>query len=258
MPYAGPNMPSLRELQTCFLNGLSSPSSAAAALVALPEAAALARLRIYQTNLRSNFTAALKSAYPVVERLVGADYFNHAAGEFQQRTPSRCGDLLPSGAAFPQFLAELHHAGAYAYLADMARLEWQIQHALLAGDHAPFDLAKLAAVEPARYDDLRFDTHPSLGLFESRYPALRIWQANADPTREPELIDLDDGADRLAILQHGLQLTFHRLSAGEWRFLGALEDGATLADAIAAGAPFDAAAALQRCVAAGALVGCRC
>ncbi len=102
-------------------------------------------------------------------------------------------------------MRELHAGDEFDYLADVARLEWLIQEALLAADHAPLDLAKLAALDPGAYDELRFELHPTLRLFSSPYPALRIWEANAHAA-EPEPIDLGSGAVRMAVMRSRLQL----------------------------------------------------
>ncbi len=257
----------MRELQRQVLDALSSgddtasliePPYDAASLIKLPRAAALLRLHIYRSNTRANFVDALHSSYPVLWRLVGEDYFRQIAREFQRRRPSRSGDLLHVGDGFDDYVRELHAADEYRYLADIARLEWLIQNALLAAEHAPLDLTKLAAVEETAYDELCFELHPTLRLFSSPYPALRIWQANANSDAEPESIDLDSGGDRIAVMRSRLQLTVHQLSPGEQALLGALRRGTPFAAAVAAGAAddadFDAGAALRRFVAAEAIV----
>jgi hypothetical protein len=128
----------------------------------------------------------------------------------------------------------------------------------LAADHAPLDLQKLGAVDPAAYDSLHFQLHPTLRLFESRYPILRIWEANIDDRTEPELIDLDSGFDCLGIMRQSLELRFHRLSRGEHGFLHALEQGENFAAALDIGnagdAEFAAGVVLRRFVAAAVIV----
>jgi hypothetical protein len=166
------------------------------------------------------------------------------------------------GASFATFLGELHGHDQFRYLADVARFEWLVQESLLAPEHPPLDLQKLAAVAAADHERLGFDLHPALRLFESHYPVHRIWEVNVGSEAEPEMLDLNQGGDRLAMLRHRGQLEFHALSDGEWRLLRALERGTTFAgaaDAAAAGggAEFDAALALQRFVAVGIIVDCR-
>ncbi|MDB6085247.1 MAG: hypothetical protein JWN43_3128 [Gammaproteobacteria bacterium] len=252
-------MPSLRELQTEVMTALlGAAPEGALRLIAAPAGDARARLRVYQNNVQSNFGDALRSSFPVVERLVGAEYFRQTARRYQHRHPSPSGDLLHAGRCFPDYLRELHGDDEFAYLADAARFEWLVQEALLAADHAPLDLPALSRVPPSAYGALRFGLHPTLRLFESRYPILRIWQANIRSDDEPERIDLRSGADRLAVTRCRSQLQFHPVSAGESAFLDALGRGQTFAGAVDCGEAsdeeFDATAALQRFVAAEAIV----
>jgi hypothetical protein len=223
-----------------------------------PHATAPARLGVYRNNVRANFIDSLHSSFPAIWRLVGEAYFRQIAGEFHRLHPSRSGDLLHVGHAFPGYLAERHHADEYRYLGDIARLEWLCQESLLAAEHSPLDLERLRRVTPSAYDDLRFQLHPAVRLFESPYPALRIWQANVASDAEPEVIDLASGPDCVAVMRQRLQLKFHPLSRGEQAFLNALQAGTACGAAIEqAGAcddEFDASAALQRFVAAEIIV----
>ncbi|MDP9083183.1 MAG: DNA-binding domain-containing protein [Pseudomonadota bacterium] len=216
------------------------------------------RLSIYAATAQSNFIESIASSYPAIKRLVGHDYFIRCARDFHHRHPSLSGDLQPAGIHFANYLSGLHGNDKYRYLSDMARLEWLIQEALLSADHGPLDLAKLRTIDAAAYAELHFHLHPAARLFASQYPCLRIWQANVDGETEPELIDLSAGADRLLLIRSAGRLLFHRLSVGEQALLQALQTHASFAEAVgrgAADADFDASAALQRFVLAGAIVG---
>ncbi len=229
-------MSSLRELQRDFLRAILGHPASGAHLPVIPDGIAPAqRVAVYAGNAYANFSSALESSYPVIRRLVGAAYFEQCARGFQREHPSRSGDLQPAGAMFPAYVYALHRDGDYRYLSDVARFEWLVQEALLAADHAPLDMAKLAAVAPADYDRLQFQLHPSLRLFDSCYPCLAIWQANIAP-EEPPVIDLHGAPrERIAIMQSGGDLRFHSLTAGEHAFLQALEARAPFARAIEAG-----------------------
>jgi hypothetical protein len=253
-------MTSLHELQSRMLDALLSDSAdPAIALIDAPAAAAAARLGVYRNTVLRNVAAALHSTFPVIWRLVGEDYFRSVAHRFILQHPSTCGDLTPVGTRFPAYLTELHRHDQYAYLGDVARLELKIQEALLAGGHPPFDLERLAQVPPAEYDALRFVLHPALRLFASRYPARRIWQSHVGSDADPEGIELAGGGERLALLQHRLQLQFHPLTLGEWCWLDAVGRGepfkASVETAAAHDGEFDATLALRRFVSVGAIVG---
>jgi hypothetical protein len=268
------HVPSLRELQQGFMHALLDGASdreapSGAALIPPRGITPAHALNVYADTARSHFIDSLSSSYPVIRRLVGADYFLQAARAFHAGHPSLSGDLQPAGTRFAQYLSQLHRDDEYRYLGDVARLEWLVQEALLASDHEPFDLTKLGRVDPAAYDDLRFDLHPAGRLFESEFPCLAIWEANASGDAQPPLIDLRAGPDRLLLLRHGGELKFHRLSGGEQGFLQSLQAGERFAAAVENGARrgeieaahgplaaggFDAAAVLQRFVIAGVIV----
>jgi len=262
-------MPSLRELQSGVMRALlDGEPDGALPLIAARGIAPKHRLDVYANNARANFIESLISSYPAVRRLVGEDYFRQCARGFHTRHPSLSGDLQSAGAGFAKHLSELHGDDEFRYLSEVARLEWLVEESLLAADHGPLDLAKLQRVPAAGYDDLRFCLHPSARLFASKYPCVAIWEANVGSDAEPELIDLGGGPDRALLVRSRGRLNCHRLSCGEERFLQSVQAGETFAAAVERGAarnegdtaadaaacPFDAAAALQRFVLAGAIV----
>ncbi len=251
-------MPSLRELQTQFLDALLAASSdTATPLIRAEGVTPEARLRIYRNNVRSNFLEALRSTYPAIRRLVGEAYFHQTVRAFQADHPARSGDLNDAGELFPGYLRDLHPNGEFHYLPDVARLEWLVQEALLAQDHQPLDLQSLARVDPADYDVLRFTLHSTLRLFQSEFPVLRIWAANTADS-DPPIIDLYSGGERVAVMRLDGQLCMHRLACGEYEFLQFLAEGASVTAAfdraVAADPGFDATLALRRFVAANTIV----
>jgi hypothetical protein len=246
-------MPTLPELQTDFMRALFAGSDPSTEREILAGALAPAqRLAIYANNAETNFIESLRLSFPAVLRLVGDAYFTHCAREYRAKHPSRSGDLQHTGAAFPGLWAERHGLDQYRYLGDVARFEWLYQETLTAADHADFDLLRLAAVAPDRYDTLRFRLHPSARLFASEYPVLAIWQANVGSAADPEIIDLNQGGDRLLLIRTPGGVEMQPQSIGEYAFLEQLSSAAPFAAAIeAAGArdaAFDATASLQKLV----------
>jgi len=251
MPSAPPSMPTLLELQRGFLGALLGEPAAAATLVAGDPEAAPSLIGVYANNAAVNFLESLRLTYPALLRLTGDEYFAQAAHAYRRRHPSRSGDLQWVGANFAEFLAERHGEDGYRYLADVARFEWLVQESLLAADHAPFDLRRLAAVAPDAYDELRFILHPAVRLFVSPFPAYTIWDANRDPATEPPLIDLGQGPERVLIARQRGRSAYLPLTAGEYAFLDAIATGKNFAAALAATAAepdFAAPEALQKFV----------
>jgi hypothetical protein len=209
---------SLRDLQLRFAASLYEGADAvivAAITEASPSAAA--RLGVYRNNLREGFIKTLALEFPVVEQLVGKAFFRQTALDYQLRHPSRCGDLTHVGEHFPDYLRAQFGAGEYAYLPDVAELEWALQLVAVAPDVAGLGAAGLASVDPGRYQDLVFEPHPATRLIESPFPIVRIWQSN-QPGATAEAIDLDSGGDRLLVRRRREELEFLHLDPADFLF----------------------------------------
>jgi hypothetical protein len=210
------------------------------------------RVDIYRNNAREAFLKALALEFPVIQRLVGEDYFRQLAREFQSEHPSRAGDLQAIGAPFAGFLRARFTSTPYAYLPDVAALEWAYQESLVAGDAGPMDLTVLQTLLPHKLVGVRFEFHPACRLVHSPFPVVRIWLANQDDCNEPETIDLREGPDYVLLRRHGDAVEFHHLPPGDFRFLQALNEGRALGDSLEiaqrAGPDFDLARALRQFV----------
>lgn len=212
--------------------------------------ASAARLDIYRNNLREGFIKALALGFPVIERLVGEDYFRHLALDFLKAHPSRAGNLHHIGAPLADFLEARFEHTEYAYFADVAALEWAHQEALVATDELAISADALRSVDPALYDLLHFDLHPAVRLVQSNYPIVRIWRANQPDAADGGTIDLGSGGDNVLVLRTAECIEFHRIPAGDFAFLLALSQGENLGAALdpaqAADVQFDLGTALRR------------
>lgn len=232
---------SLASLQAQFAAMLDSP-------LAPP-----CRAAIYHNNRRANFSRALALAYPVTERIVGRDFFVRLALDYMQREPSRSGDLHHAGEGFASFLASGFAApdGGYEYLADLARLEWAWQCALIAADAPVLRVDALAALPSQVWARLRFTLQPALGLIDSKWPIHTLFTEHRSD--EPRIVRLDSGAECVCVLRRGITVEAHRLDAGEYALWAALRAGHTLEAALAASEPADLGGALGRLFALGAV-----
>jgi len=244
-------MPSLREAQESFARCLfdAADSDVLAHLAGAHGMDANAGLAVYRNSTFCNYRGALREAYPVIQRLVGEEYFDQAADDFIRFTPSTFGDVNLYGAGFGDFLASYPGARELVYLPDVARLEWAVHLAFQAIDVAPPDFARLADVPPKRLAALRFSLHPSVRLLASPWPVLTIWRAN-QPGCIGEGIGLRAGGDRLLVIRRGHDVDLELVSAAEFAALAALANKASLGDALEvahmADPDFDFGAFLQR------------
>jgi hypothetical protein len=208
------------------------------------------RLDIYRNNLREGFIKALALGFPVIERLVGEAYFRHLAFEFLSAHPSRSGNLHHIGAPLAAFLRQRFAHTEYAYLVDVAALEWAHQEALIAVQREPISADALRDVDPSSYESLQFDLHPACGLVQSQYPIVQIWRTNQPEASGDDIVDLAGGGDNVLVLRAPECIEFHRLPAGEYATLAAFSRGENLGAACeaaqAADPTFDLGAALRR------------
>jgi hypothetical protein len=217
-----------------------------------------ARLAIYRNNLCEGFRNALALEFPVIERLVGQDYFRQLALSFLAEHPSRAGDLHPIGEPFAQFLRLRFENTHYAYLPDVATLEWAYQQSLVAADAPSFDPAALRDIPQNAYAQLRFTLHPACELVRSSYPVVWIWAVN-QPDAGDEVVDLSSGADFVLIRRAAEGVEMRRIAAADFAILDAFSHGATLANALeiacALAPDFDLGEALQLFIGLGVLTG---
>jgi hypothetical protein len=185
---------------------------------------------------------------------VGEAYFRQLAGQFRTRHPSRSGNLSNIGLPLPDFLHELFGHTEYAYLADIAHLEWLVHEVQSAAEAPRLKVDAFKAVMPASYGRLRLTMHPAARLLQSAFPVVQIWQSN-QPGADPAVTDLRCGGDQLLISRTPEGIKLHRLTPACYALASAMAEGAMLGDgyeaALDAAGSFDLALALHRLLEAG-------
>jgi hypothetical protein len=230
-------MMSLRELQRAFSEAvLADDADGIAAQIACDRLVPQTRIGIYRRNLLGNLRGALRAVYPVVDRLVGERFFDHAADAYIQITPSSSGDLHQFGGRFPDFLADFPSAQSLVYLPDTARLEWHVHEVFHAVDAVPLALDRLREISPERYPQLTFLLNPACRLLRSDYPVHRIWAVNQSETVDEPMgdvrVDLGEGPVRALISRPKFEVRIEPLGEGEYCWLGALAGGRSIGEAV--------------------------
>ena len=85
-------------------------------------------IEVYRNNYRGNLHDTLAGAYPVIEQLVGKDFFRLLTRRFIGQHLSHSGNLHHYGAEMAGFVAAFEPAQELAYLPDVAALE-AVSHA---------------------------------------------------------------------------------------------------------------------------------
>ena len=232
-------MPALLELQRAFGAALRDRPHAADDWAVGDAIAAAARLRVYRNNSQTTFEQALQSTYPVVERRVGSDYFRQLAHQYRDAQPSGAGDLHEVGRHFPAFLAAQLGGGPYAWLAELAMLEWAVAEAGIAADSPVAAAASLGGLPPDALVATRLRLVPSLRRVAGSVPVLSVWRANQSGV-DGAAVDLDSGAEFVVVHRASGGVQLRALSPVEFGFVGALERAAPLGAAVdASGLPLE-------------------
>jgi hypothetical protein len=222
-------MASLRETQRSFAAALRDPSVACAVLPA-------ANLAIYRNNASVGFRVALERTYPVLRRRVGDDYFRQLAQRYRERFPSRSGDLHWVGREFAAFLDDHLRDGDYAWLADLARLEWARAECTVGVESPAVAAEALTRFGSHELERLVFHLQPTLRLHSFAYPIFTVWEANQSDGAPP--------VDQFLGTEYGMSRVRHefpevrRLGSPLFAFVSALFRQAPLGEAMAS-APLD-------------------
>jgi len=233
-------MPRLRDLQAsilgAILGGNARPVAPAIAGDGLePEA----RLQIYRHHVFTTLTAALRSTFPVVCRLVHPRFFAYAADHYIRQQPPTGPCLAEYGATFPAFLAQFPPCRGLSYLPDVARLEWAMSVAQHADVASPLDTAPLATMPAAAISRLVFRLDPSLSFVASPWPIDRIWRVNQDDHDGEGVVDLGAGGVHLEVRRVGGDVSMRAVGGPRFAFRHALGEGLPLEEAASAALALD-------------------
>lgn len=198
------------------------------------------RFAVYRNNVMVSLIDALADTYPVVQRLVGEDFFRAMARVFAQANPPRSAVMAYYGHDFAAFIETFPPAASVPYLADVARLEMARVMAFHAADDEPVhtDALQAALADPEQLLSLRLVLHPSMHVITSTFSVFSIWVAHQAETSMPSVDP--DIAQAVLVFRNELDVDTLELAAGGAAFVSALQTGQTLLDASGAASRDDA------------------
>jgi hypothetical protein len=244
-------MPTLLETQRAMQASLLHRDSQAVSPM-LAERITADRLDIYRNTFVHALTKTLRLCFPVIQRLVGEEFFEGAVQIFIEERPPRMAWLDLYGGEFPEFLRSFPPATSIAYLADVAELEWAVNSALHAADALPLDLAELGVIEAENQARICFVAHPSIRLLRLDFPADVIWRAVIDSDDDAlGKVDLWCGPRNVLIERRPAGVEVKCLDEAAWCFLSKLCAGLSIEAALVDSSEFDCAAALAEHLALG-------
>ncbi|AUM00211.1 hypothetical protein B4966_08555 [Rhodocyclaceae bacterium] len=216
------------------------------------------RFAVYRNNVVVSLVDALAEAFPVVQALVGAEFFRAMAQVFVTTQPPRSRVLAYFGEGFADFVAAFPPAAELPWLADVARLEMQRVRAYHATDADPLPQEDIAALlaDPVRLPDARFGLHPAFGVLRSAFAVVDLWAAHQ--VEDPELGGLSLARPQAAVVMRAVDTVWvMEIPVATAKFFERLQAGASLGEALDAcsvSAQFDPAMALGVLLRAQAIV----
>ncbi|MDB9856795.1 DNA-binding domain-containing protein [Amylibacter sp.] len=222
--------------QAKFTQALLNPEAAIPAGLIDPQGRpAGKRFNVYQNNVIVSLMDAMETAFPVIQKLIGAENFRNLSGLYVRQHPPKNPMLMFYGAAFPAFLNDFEQLAHVPYLADVARLELARRASYHARDSTAVAGDALGAIAPDALMETVIELSPAVRIVQSPYPIAAIWHFNmTDGAPAPE-----GAAETVLITRPALDLNMQVIGADQAVFLSALQNGETLGAAYEASTQTD-------------------
>ena len=223
------------EVQRDFIDRLrDAETDAPHSLGGTAASPATKRFNVYRNNVAVSLTEALAAGYPVVQKLVGDEFFMAMARIYVDQNVPRSPVMLHYGANFPEFIEAFEPARGLPFLADVARLEmaWRTAYNAADADAAGIDL--LQSISPERLEDVTFSCHPSLQIISSGWPMASIWNAHQgddDPTEAMQQIAAQARRESVIVVRPVATVDVRLISDATAQFFSSLKQGLTLGQA---------------------------
>ncbi len=177
------------------------------------------RIAVYVNNFAAIVAGALRNVFPTVEQLVGDACFRGLAQRYSREHASVSGDLQAYGHAFPAMLGQIYGAGEYAFIADIAQLEFALDECLAAAD-SPSMTGEQLQRALSEETDIPLSPHPSLHLVESSFPIVTLWRAHRDG--ELASLSIEAPAQNVVVVRAGSDAQMTVVSPFAMRLIQAL------------------------------------
>jgi len=213
------------------------------------------RFDVYRNNIAVSLTEALEAGFPVLAKLLGAEFFAAMSGVYLRNHPPTSPLMMHYGATLPAFLEQFQPVRHLAYLPDVARLELAIRQAYHAADATAVQPAALQAMPTETLTAARISLAPALRIVRSDWPVHAIWLANTRTGAPSPQMQAQD----VLITRPQYDPVLSLLSPGGAEFIttlsGANTFGAAVAAATKAAPNFDLSATLGALISGAAIVG---
>ena len=211
------------------------------------------RFNIYRNNRAGSLIAALQDTYPVLNRLLGNDFFHAAARQFIDQHPPSGPILSEYGDGFGHFIQQFPNTANYPYLEDIAQLEWERLRSYHAADELTLGAEDLQSIEPAQLLASQLTPHSAVAVIKSKWAIGSLWANSQTDTMKQ--LDLSQ-AEIVLISRPQWNVQLKLLSTESAMFMQLLTNGLSIEEAatqcLSKHVGFDTGSHLQGLMAAGA------
>ncbi|MEM7679572.1 MAG: DNA-binding domain-containing protein [Pseudomonadota bacterium] len=191
------------------------------------------RLKVYRNNIVGGITDNVKTAFPILNALVGEAFLELMIRSYLLEYPPENGCLNTYGEDLPDYIDHFEAAKAMPYLSDIARFEAAQNNAYYAPDDSAMSAQDLGEIPTDALEGTLLKLRSSAHLIYSRFPLLKIKGFCEKQNRaEDENLDITSGKTYVLIIRPELDTKIIELPADEWTFLKFLQDGQPLGQAV--------------------------
>ena len=179
------------------------------------------RLQIYIDSIETARLKVLSDTFSACCRLVGEEFFRAVARTYLNNMPHPQPHHINYIANdFPDFLKTIKEITEnMSFLIDLAHFELAREQAYFSEDILPFDFAPLGEIQAEDYDKLYFKLAPSVKLFDSPYPLMKLWAAGQADFPQDETVILDGVGAKIIVWRDGMDVCECVLTDNEYSFL---------------------------------------
>lgn len=215
--------------QSEFARAILDPSLAAPTGLTNPDGAqASKRFDVYRNNVAVSLTEALETGFPVIRKLVGAEFFKAMSGVYLRQHPPTSQLMMFYGQDLPAFLTGFQPVQHLPYLPDVARLELALRQSYHAADAEPLPPETLQTLAADRLMGARLVFAPAMVLIRSRWPVHGIWRMNTEEAAPKP----GTAGENVLVTRPEFDPVLSTLAPGGGTFLARLIAGARFSEAL--------------------------
>ena len=189
-------IPALRDIQAAFIHDAYTGGQTSAVYLNKYKLNSRERLNIYYNNTLLGLTDILTATYPVLQRIIGENFFRTIAHFYIETNSLFTGNRHTYGGGLSSFLRSYEPAASWPYLPDIAAIEWAYFQASIADDAPALDFNGLTDLI-SEHPDFIVSLHPAASYIELKFNALEIWQENQK--NKIEIIKLQESLETILV-----------------------------------------------------------